>query len=73
MARGGSGWREEVADGERRQRMARRGQRLGEIQTWIGLDVGKADHHATVIDAAGALGAPAATTEPGWDIAVAIP
>ncbi len=26
---------------------------MGEILTWIGLDVGKADHHATVIDAAG--------------------
>ncbi len=26
---------------------------MGEIQVWIGLDVGKADHHATVIDAAG--------------------
>lgn len=28
---------------------------MGEIQAWIGLDVGKADHHATVIDAAGAI------------------
>lgn len=26
---------------------------MEEIKTWIGLDVGKADHHATVIDAAG--------------------
>ena len=26
---------------------------VGEIQVWIGLDVGKADHHATVIDTAG--------------------
>lgn len=23
------------------------------IESWIGLDVGKADHHATVLDAAG--------------------
>ena len=28
---------------------------MGEIQVWIGLDVGKADHHETVIDAAGAI------------------
>jgi transposase len=28
---------------------------VGEIQVWIGLDVGKADHHATVIDTAGQL------------------
>jgi hypothetical protein len=26
---------------------------VDEIVTWVGLDVGKADHHATVIDAAG--------------------
>jgi transposase len=26
---------------------------VDEVKTWIGLDVGKADHHATVIDAAG--------------------
>lgn len=34
---------------------------MGEIQTWIGLDVGKADHHATVIDTNG---------EPRFDRAV---
>jgi transposase len=28
---------------------------VGEIQVWIGLDVGKADHHATVIDAPGEI------------------
>jgi hypothetical protein len=28
---------------------------MGEIQTWIGVDVAKADHHATVIDAAGEI------------------
>ena len=28
---------------------------MGEIQVWIGLDVGKADHHATVIDTAGEI------------------
>jgi transposase len=28
---------------------------MGEIQVWVGLDVGKADHHATVIDAAGEI------------------
>jgi transposase len=26
---------------------------VGEIESWIGLDVGKADHHATVLNAAG--------------------
>jgi transposase len=28
---------------------------MGAIQVWIGLDVGKADHHATVIDTSGAI------------------
>jgi Transposase len=28
---------------------------VGEIQVRIGLDVGKADHHATVIDASGEI------------------
>ena len=28
---------------------------MDEIRVWIGLDVGKAGHHATVIDAAGGL------------------
>lgn len=27
---------------------------MSEIEVWVGLDVGKADHHATVIDAGGA-------------------
>lgn len=28
---------------------------MGEIRVWIDLDVGKADHHATVIDASSGL------------------
>ena len=34
-------------------RRGSRGERWGEIESWIGLDVGKADHHATVLDAGG--------------------
>lgn len=26
---------------------------VGQIEAWVGLDVGKADHHATVVSAAG--------------------
>jgi hypothetical protein len=28
---------------------------VDEINAWIGLDVGKADHHATIIDATGTV------------------
>ena len=27
---------------------------VGQIEAWVGLDVGKADHHASVLSAAGA-------------------
>ena len=33
----------------------RKGFAVAEVECWIGLDVGKANHHATVLDASGTV------------------